>query len=83
MITDEIDPLRSEGQKLADKLDQAGVDVKSRDYEGSTHEFFGMAAVVQDAKDAQALVASSLKKAFDMSKDQMQGSKNPAPAKRQ
>lgn len=33
-------------------------------YKGTTHEFFGMAAVVPDAKDAQALAASDLKSAF-------------------
>ncbi|MGZ8556956.1 MAG: hypothetical protein ACXWWC_01415 [Chitinophagaceae bacterium] len=34
-------------------------------YDGVTHEFFGMAAVVPDAKDAQAMAARKLKNAFD------------------
>lgn len=40
------------------------MDVNYKLYEGVTHEFFGMATVVPDAKDAQALAASDLKKAF-------------------
>ncbi|MEO7408008.1 MAG: hypothetical protein ABIZ92_13450 [Vicinamibacterales bacterium] len=34
--------LRSEGQALAKALEGAGVAVASRNFEGSTHEFFGM-----------------------------------------
>lgn len=60
IITAEIDPLRSEGQALAEKLKRAGVSVEARDYQGATHEFFGMAAVVNDAEDAQAYVARRL-----------------------
>lgn len=61
VITAEIDPLRSEGQALAEKLRQAGSAVTHRDYEGVTHEFFGMAAVVGDAQDAQELAARELR----------------------
>ena len=64
VITAEIDPLRSEGKALADKLVSAGVATEYRDYAGSTHEFFGMAAAVKDAADAQAFVAQRLKDAF-------------------
>ncbi len=60
IITAEIDPLRSEGQALAEKLKSAGVSVEARDYQGATHEFFGMAAVVNDAADAQAYAARRL-----------------------
>lgn len=64
IITAEIDPLQSEGMLLADKLKAAGVEVDSKNYEGVTHEFFGMAAVVSDAKDAQAYAAKQLKNSF-------------------
>jgi acetyl esterase len=64
IITAEIDPLQSEGLMLADKLKAAGVEVDSENYNGVTHEFFGMAAVVSKAKDAQAYAAKQLKKAF-------------------
>ncbi|WP_235917435.1 alpha/beta hydrolase [Hymenobacter busanensis] len=64
IITAEIDPLMSEGQMLADKLKAAGVRVNYKNYDGVTHEFFGMAAVVPEAKQAQALAASDLKNAL-------------------
>ena len=64
VITDQIDPLRSEGKAYADKLKEAGVDVAYRNYDGVTHEFFGMAAVVDNAKKAEAFAADRLKSAF-------------------
>ena len=64
IVTAEIDPLRSEGQALAEKLKQAGVQTEARDYAGAAHEFFGMAAAVKDAADAQAYVADRLKASF-------------------
>ncbi len=66
IITDEYDPLQSDGMMLADKLKAAGVTVNSKNYDGVTHEFFGMAAVVPQAKEAQAFAVSELKKAFGM-----------------
>ena len=64
IILAQIDPLRSEGEKLAALLQQAGVKVNLISYDGVTHEFFGMAAVVDKAKDAQQVVAADLKTAF-------------------
>lgn len=64
VITAQIDPLRSEGKELAEKLKAAGVDVDYKNYDGVTHEFFGMAAVVDEAKEANALASANLKKAF-------------------
>ena len=64
VVTADIDPLRSEGQMLAKALEQAGVAVTSRNFEGSTHEFFGMGAVVPDAKEAVAFASGELKKSF-------------------
>ena len=61
VITAEIDPLRSEGQQLAERLKGAGVSVEARDYTGVTHEFFGMSAVVAKAKQAQQVAADGLK----------------------
>ena len=62
IITDEYDPLQSEGQQLAEKLKAAGVSVDSKNYDGVTHEFFGMGAVVPEAKDAEKYAADQLKK---------------------
>ncbi|GAB2774032.1 acetyl esterase/lipase [Hymenobacter luteus] len=64
IITAEIDPLMSDGSMLADKLRAAGVPTKYQNYTGVTHEFFGMAAVVPQAAQAQDLAAAELKKAL-------------------
>ncbi|MGN6402388.1 MAG: alpha/beta hydrolase, partial [Flavisolibacter sp.] len=64
IIAAEIDPLQTEGKMLADKLKEAGVDVNYKLYNGVTHEFFGMANVVPDAKDAQSLASSDIKGKF-------------------
>ena len=64
VITAEIDPLMSEGKAYADRLKKEGVNVSYRNYTAVTHEFFGMAAAVPKAKEAQKMAASDLKKAF-------------------
>ena len=68
VITAQIDPLRSEGKAYADLLQKTGIDVRYKNYEGVTHEFFGMGAVVDKAKEAQQFAAEGLKKAFAESK---------------
>ena len=65
IIGAEIDPLQSEGKLLSDKLKDAKVETDYELYSGVTHEFFGMAAVVPQAKEAQALASKKLKAAFD------------------
>ena len=64
VITDQIDPLMSEGKIYADKLQKAGVSVRYQNYEGVSHEFFGMAAVVDKAKAANKFAADGLKDGF-------------------
>ena len=64
IINAQIDPLRSEGEMLAQKLRAAGVTVTQKTYDGVTHEFFGMGAVHDKAKDADGMAADALKKAF-------------------
>jgi acetyl esterase len=66
IIAAEIDPLQTEGKILSDKLTAAGVQTDYQLYTGVTHEFFGMAAVVPQAKEAQALAASKLKVALGL-----------------
>ena len=66
IIGAEIDPLQSEGKMLSDKLNEANVATEYKLYNGVTHEFFGMAAVVPQAKEAQALAAARLKSAFGL-----------------
>ena len=66
IITAEIDPLQSDGMLLAEKLKAADVKVESKNYDGVTHEFFGMGAVVPEAKEAMMYGAGQLKSAFGM-----------------
>ena len=65
IVLAEIDPLHDDGMVLADKLKAAKVDVDTKTYEGVTHEFFGMGAVVSDAKDAEKWAAGRLKDSFE------------------
>jgi acetyl esterase/lipase len=64
LINARIDPLRSDGDMLASALKKAGVRVEHRIYDGVTHEFFGMAAVVAKAKQAQQLAGERLHQSF-------------------
>lgn len=64
IINAEIDPLRSDGDMLADKMKSAGNEVVHKIYPGVTHEFFGMDAVVAKAKEAQDFAVSQLQKGF-------------------
>lgn len=64
IVAAEYDPLTSEGQLLSDHLKKAGVAVTYKLYKGTTHEFFGMGAVVPEAKNALEMVSSQLKDLF-------------------
>lgn len=64
IIAAEIDPLYSDGLLLESALKSAGVPVLRSEYKGVTHEFFGMAAAVQKAADAQGFAGSRLKADF-------------------
>jgi acetyl esterase len=64
VIAAEIDPLLSEGRAYADRLKKDGVPVDYKEYKGVTHEFFGMGAVVPEARDAETYAAKALDKAF-------------------
>lgn len=74
IITAEIDPLRSEGLRYAERLRQEGVPVHYRNFEGVTHEFFGMSAAVPDAKEAVRFVAAHLRRSFAQGKKSMESS---------
>ena len=45
-------------------LEKAGVKVRYKNYEGVTHEFFGMGAVVDKSKDAVKYAAEGLMAVF-------------------
>ncbi|QHJ01627.1 alpha/beta hydrolase fold domain-containing protein [Xylophilus rhododendri] len=64
IINAQIDPLLDDGSLLETALRKANVPVERKVYDGATHEFFGTAAVVQKARDAQAFAADRMKAAF-------------------
>lgn len=64
LITADLDPLRSEGQLLADRLREAGVTVDARNVAGVGHEFFCMNKLVSEAGFALDTVIANLKQAF-------------------
>ncbi len=66
IIAAEIDPLLSEGKLLADKLQAAKVETDYELYNGVTHEFFGMAVIIPQAKAAQSMASSKLKSALGL-----------------
>lgn len=64
IINASIDPLRSDGGILEDALEKAGVAVERKIYTGVAHEFFGAAAVVEKAAEAQAWAGERLRASF-------------------
>ncbi|HYW49111.1 MAG TPA: alpha/beta hydrolase [Gemmatimonadaceae bacterium] len=64
IINAQIDPLLDDGAMLERALRDAGTPVERRIYDGVTHEFFGMAAVEDKAKDAQQYAGKRLSDAF-------------------
>lgn len=64
VITDERDVLRSQGEEFARHLEAAGVAVDATRYDGVMHEFFGAAAVLDKAEQAQQQAADHLRAAF-------------------
>ena len=66
IVNAQIDVLASDGEELAAALTAAGVANERRVFDGVTHEFFGMAAVLDQAAAAQTYAAGRLRAAFGM-----------------
>jgi acetyl esterase/lipase len=64
IVAAEIDPLRSEGEMLAEHLASQGVTVERRLFPGTTHEFFGAANLIPAAAEAQQWSGSRLREAL-------------------
>lgn len=64
VITAEFDPLRDEGEAYAARLRDAGVAVQLKRYDGMIHGFFGMGAVIDQARTAVDDVAATLQSTF-------------------
>ncbi len=64
IILAQCDVLSDDGKAYGEKLKADGVQVTVKEYMGVTHEFFGMGAVVDKAKEAEEFAATQLKQAF-------------------
>lgn len=64
VITAGFDPLKDEGKAYADKLNRAGVAAVYIDYPSMIHGFFGMSAILPQARQAIADAGAALRKAF-------------------
>ena len=73
IITADIDPLRCDGENYADRLEAAGVPVSYRNFEGVTHEFFGMTAVLPEAREAVQFAAETLQHSFENARARSMG----------
>lgn len=62
--TAEFDPLRDEGKAYADRLAEAGVDVRYTCHQGMIHHFYAMAAVIPYARVALAAAGAAIKEAL-------------------
>jgi acetyl esterase len=61
VITAEFDPLCSEGEAYAQRLQAAGVSTEYTCYEGMIHGFFGMSAALDSGKQAIAQAGEALR----------------------
>lgn len=64
VVTAEFDPLRDEGSAYADRLQEAGVQVKASRYDGVIHGFFWMGGVLADGRAVLAEMGEELRKQF-------------------
>jgi acetyl esterase len=64
VITAEYDPLRDEGEAYAQHLEEAGVDVATRRFDGMVHGFFGMDELVPEADEAMDEITKFLSAIF-------------------
>ncbi len=64
VITAEFDPLRDEGERYAQRLEEAGVPARLSRYAGMIHGFFGMGHLMDKAKAAVQEACENLRRAF-------------------
>jgi acetyl esterase len=64
IITAEYDPLRDEGEAYGEALRAAGNSVTIKRYDGMTHVFFQLGAMLEEGRQAMAETAAALRAAF-------------------
>jgi acetyl esterase len=64
VITAEFDPLRDEGRAYAERLQEAGVAVNAKTYDGVIHGFFWMGGVLEDGRGLLAELGKELRSHF-------------------
>ena len=62
MLTAEFDVLRDEGEAMAGKLREAGVDVTHRRYDGTIHGFWRWMAATEKTRRAIAEAGGALRR---------------------
>ncbi len=73
IVNVDIDPLRPDGEMLAQELRTAGVPAEQWTWAGAPHEVFGAAPLVADVTQAQALAEGRLRGAFGTARTPMVG----------
>lgn len=66
IITAECDPIRDEGEAYGRKLQEAGVPVNIKRYDGAIHGFFQMGGMIDSGKQAMADAGAALRDAFGL-----------------
>ncbi|WP_043929788.1 alpha/beta hydrolase [Bacillus sp. EB01] len=64
VLTGEFDPLRDEGEAYAERLRDAGVQVKAKRYDGMIHGFFWMPGVLAQGRKSIEDAATALRQVF-------------------
>ena len=64
ILTAEYDPLRDEGEAYGEALRSAGNSVTIKRYDGMTHVFFQLGAMLEEGRQAMAETAAALRLAF-------------------
>jgi acetyl esterase len=64
IVTAECDVLHDDGERYAETLRRAGGAVEYREFAGMIHGFFGMVPIIDDAMNAQRVVAAAFGRAF-------------------
>ena len=60
----QIDPLRTGGEELADKLRAGGVRVNARVFDGVTADFFSLGSTVPEARTAEDYAVNQVRIGF-------------------